>query len=296
MAAKPSLKSVWTQFFPPKPRFTEKNIPDDLTGKVSVVTGASSGMGKELSRVLYARNAKVYVACRSEPKANQAIAEIKKAAPQSKGELIFLELDLADLTKVKSCAEAFLARESKLHVLFNNAGVMVGPARPIPRTVQGYELALGVNCVGTFLLTKLLTPTLVATAKAEPPNTVRIVWPSSFGLLQFAPPERGVDMDNLDFHKPEDAITRYGISKCGVWLLAVECARRYKADGIVSVPMNPGNVQTSLARDQTIVIPWGRFAPLRADLPKATKPEDEGGNGNAVKFWEWNEEQVKDYV
>ena len=46
----------------------------------------------------------------------------------------------------------------------------------------------------------------------------------------------------------------------------------------------------------TVVIPWGRFAPLRPDLPKATKPEeDEGnGNGNAQKFWEWNEEQVKD--
>jgi retinol dehydrogenase-12 len=46
----------------------------------------------------------------------------------------------------------------------------------------------------------------------------------------------------------------------------------------------------------TLVIPWGRFAPLRSDLPKATKPEEEGGNGNAQKFWEWNEEQVKNYL
>jgi len=44
------------------------------------------------------------------------------------------------------------------------------------------------------------------------------------------------------------------------------------------------------------VIPWGRFAPLRPDLPKATKPEEEGGNGTAQKFWEWNEQQVKDFV
>jgi hypothetical protein len=45
-----------------------------------------------------------------------------------------------------------------------------------------------------------------------------------------------------------------------------------------------------------IVVPWGKFAPLRPDLPKATKPEDEGGNGNAQKFWEWSEQQVKDYL
>jgi hypothetical protein len=46
----------------------------------------------------------------------------------------------------------------------------------------------------------------------------------------------------------------------------------------------------------TLVIPWGRFASLRPDLPKATKLEEDGGNGNAQKFWEWNEEQVKDYL
>lgn len=45
-----------------------------------------------------------------------------------------------------------------------------------------------------------------------------------------------------------------------------------------------------------LVIPWGRFAPLRSDLPTAVKPEEDGGNGNARKFWEWNEEQVKAYL
>jgi hypothetical protein len=46
----------------------------------------------------------------------------------------------------------------------------------------------------------------------------------------------------------------------------------------------------------TVVIPWGRFAALRPDLTNATKPEEEGGNGNAEKFWKWNEEQVKGYL
>ncbi|KUJ15487.1 putative estradiol 17 beta-dehydrogenase [Mollisia scopiformis] len=329
------FKSAWTQFFPPKATFTDKNVTADLKGKVYIVTGANSGMGQDLARVLYAKNAKVYIACRSEEKATESISYIKKSAPTSKGELVFLPLDLADLAKVKAAAQRFLAQESRLHVLFNNAGVMTGPAEPPPKTVQGHELALGVNCVGTFLFTKLLTPTLITTARSEPANTVRVVWLSSFGLTQYAHESRGIDMDNLDYHIPKPGIDRYGISKCGNWLLGVEYARRHKNDGIVSVPINPGNLRTALARDQSWllqfianlivypvingvytqlfagfspevttetdwsakwVIPWGRFQPLRSDLPKATKPVAEGGNGNAQQFWDWNEEQVKKYL
>lgn len=249
-----SFRSSWTQFFPPKADFTAKDIPSDLRGKVYLVTGANSGMGYEMARTLYAKNAKVYVACRSEQKAAEAIESIKKSAPKSNGELIFLSLDLADLTKVKAAAQSFLAQESKLHVLFNNAGVMVGPVEPPLKTVQGYELSLGVNCIGTYLFTKLLTPTLAATVRSEPPNTVRVVWLSSYGLTQFAPQDRGIDLDNLDFHIPKPHVERYGISKCGDWLLSVEYARRHKADGIVSVPINPGNARTQLARHQGLAL------------------------------------------
>jgi retinol dehydrogenase-12 len=181
-----SFKSSWTQFFPPKPKYTDKNLPTDLYGKVYMVTGANCGTGKELAQVLYAKNTKVYVVCRSEEKATKAIADIKKATPNLKGELVFLSLDLGDLAKVKVAVQSFLAKETKLHVLFNNAGFMVRPADPPLKTVQGYELALGVNvnCVGTFLLAKLLTPTLIAMARSEPPDTVRVVWLSSFRLVQ----------------------------------------------------------------------------------------------------------------
>ena len=73
-----SFRSHWTQSFPPKPSFTTKNVPGDLQGKVYLVTGANSGMGYERAHTLYARSAKVYVACRSEEKASKAIASIKK--------------------------------------------------------------------------------------------------------------------------------------------------------------------------------------------------------------------------
>jgi len=170
-----SIKSSWTQFFPPKPKFTDNDIPSDLQDRVYVVTGANCGIGRELARILYVKNAKVYMACRSQEKATVAITQIKEAAPRSKGELVFLSLDLADLTKVKVAAQGFLRQESKLHVLFNNAGIMVGPGEPPLKTVQGHELALGVNCIGAFLLTKLLTPTLIATARSELANTVRVI-------------------------------------------------------------------------------------------------------------------------
>lgn len=240
----------WTQFFPPKAEFTDQALPNNLEGKVYIVTGSNSGMGKELARVLYARGAKVYAACRMQEKASQAIADIKKAEPRSQGELVKLELELTDLSKIRAGAKAFLDRESKLHTLFNNAGVMTGPKTTPTQTAQGHELALGVNCVATFLLTQLLTPALIAAAKDAPSDSVRVVWLSSFGLEQFAPEGRGIDMNNLDYHKPEIPIARYGISKAATWLLAVEYARRHKADGIVSVAINPGNIRTELARDQ----------------------------------------------
>jgi retinol dehydrogenase-12 len=248
-----ALSTAWTHFFPPKPTFTDKDVPD-LSGKVCIVTGSNTGLGKEVAQLLYLKNAKVYMAARSEGKAYEAIDEIKKAAPTSTGSLIFLALDLSDLDKVKAAAHVFVAQEQKLHILFNNAGVMVAPLEPPPTTVQGHELAIGVNCIGTFLFTRLLSPLLAATAKTAPPNVVRVVWLSSFGMELTALPDVGIVTDNLDYHVPVNATDRYGISKTGVWALAAEYARRHKPDGIVSVPLNPGNLRTELPRDQGFVI------------------------------------------
>ena len=247
----PTLSSVWTQFHPPNPQFTERDLPD-LKGKVYIVTGSNTGIGKDTARMLYSKNATVYIGARSGDKANNAIEEIKKNVPNSTGALVFLSLDLSDLNKAKAAAQSFLQKETKLHVLFNNAGVMVSPAEPVPRTAQGYELGLGVNCLGTFLFTKLLTPLLVTTAKSEPIDTVRVVWVSSFGLELFGVKDVGISLENLDYSVPKSATERYGISKCGSWALGVEFARRHKLDGIVSLPINPGNLTSELARDQPI--------------------------------------------
>ena len=101
---------------------------------------------------------------RSADKTNQAIAYIEKTVSSSTGTLTYLRLDLADLTSIKGTVEQFLAKESKLHVLWNNAGVM-SSEKKLTTTPQGYEQHVGVNVPGGFLLAKLLTPVLVSTAK-----------------------------------------------------------------------------------------------------------------------------------
>ncbi|KAK0383873.1 hypothetical protein NLU13_7965 [Sarocladium strictum] len=319
------------QAYPPKPDFTEKDLPD-LSDKVYLVTGSNTGVGKDLARLLYSKNATVYVAARSEEKALKAIDDIKASASESSGKLVFLRLDLADLTTIKASATEFLSKESKLDVLFNNAGVMCPEQGS--KTAQGYELQLGVNNVGTFMFTELLTPILIETAKGAPENSVRVVWVSSSAADVPISPTNGVDMDNLDYHKDKSAFHKYMVSKAGNFLHATEYARRHAGDGIVSIALNPGNLDSDLWRTRgwvvstmlksfvlhpviygaytelfaglspavTIkhpgdwVVPWGRFASIRPTLLRASKPTTDGGNGTAQKFWEWTEAQVKPYL
>ncbi|KAJ7673272.1 putative short-chain dehydrogenase, partial [Mycena polygramma] len=111
----------------------------------------TTGIGYETMKQLLLKNAKVYLAARSPEKAAAAMnsleAETRKSA-------IFLELDLADLNKVRSTADTFLSQESKLDILFNNGGVMI--SRPEMLMLQNYDLQFGTNAMGHFLLTELL--------------------------------------------------------------------------------------------------------------------------------------------
>ena len=164
---------------------------------------------------------------------------------------MFLELDLADLTTIKASAEKFLSKETKLDVLFNNAGVMCPPQGS--KTPQGYELQLGTNNVGTFMFTKLLTPILVATARKEPVSSVRVVWVASSATELGSPSPGGLVMDNLDYHKDKSAMDKYAISKVGNYFHATEFAKRYKTEGVVSISLNPGMLDSDLYRHQSAV-------------------------------------------
>lgn len=234
-----------SQMFPPAAAFTESALSSgSLKDKVFVVTGASAGVGKELSRLLYSLHGTVYLAARSKERANAAIDWIRETHPDSKGRLEFLYLELADLESIKPAAEEFLGKEKRLDVLFNNAGVMVPPQGS--KTKQGWELQLGTNCLGHYAFTKLLTPLLIQTAKSSEPGSVRVVWVSSSAVL--GAPTGGVDLDNLDYHDDKFAAQKYSVSKAGNVLHALAMRNLHEKDGIVSVSLNPGNLTSDLSR------------------------------------------------
>lgn len=195
------------------------------------MTGATSGYGLHLATILYQHGGKVYLAARNASRAQGVIDDIMTRYPESKGQIAYLHLDLGDLSTIKKSAEEFLAKESKLHVLWNNAGVMIPPQGST--TAQGYELQLGTNVVGPFLFTKLLYPALARAAADSPPGSVRVVWLSSSAVRMA--PNPAIDFSNMDYHKDEGAWTKYARSKAANVLLAVEFSRRSEKDGVGSI-------------------------------------------------------------
>lgn len=182
---------------------------------------------------------------RSEDKTKKAISSIKSAVTNSTGELIYLKLDLSDIPSAKTSAEEFLRREKNLHLLFNNAGV--GYPEKGSKSQQGYELQLGVNCLGTFAFTKALTPVLVSTAKTAPANSVRVIWASSSAAEAISTKNY---VNNLSKVENMSSFEQYCVSKLGNYWHATEFAARYKADGIISIPLNPGNLDSDFWRTQ----------------------------------------------
>lgn len=145
--------------------------------------------------------------------------------------MIFLKLVLDDLSTIKATAEEFLAKESRLDVIWNNAGVMTPPQGS--KTKQGYELQMGVNTLAHFLLIKFLTPILTQTALSAPRNSVRVVWVSSMSVDFAAKPI--IDFSNMDYAKDEAADSKYNRSKVGNLLHAIEFDNRYPGTGVCSL-------------------------------------------------------------
>ncbi|KAG6826622.1 hypothetical protein H0H92_015114 [Tricholoma furcatifolium] len=325
-----NLPSVYTESLPPKSKFSVDDIPD-LGGKVVIVTGSNTyvrnntpaddrGVGKETVKALLAHNAKVYMAARNPEKAQAAIADLRA---QTGKDAIFLKLDLADLKSVKAAAAEFLEKEKELHILFNNGGVMYAPIDDL--TADGYDLQMGTNVLGHFYFTKLLLPVLLSTAASsasasEKHEHVRVLTTSS--VTHYLAPA-------IDFATFRDGTPRrrlgtamlYAQSKLADLVFAVELGRRYGARGVVSMALNPGNLDTELGRHlswvQSAILKLCLYpAPMGAltQLWGATCEEGVGFNGKYLapwarvrtpradsmdpvlgrELWEWMEEQVKD--
>ena len=325
------MGGTWSQLFPPTPALAEQNLLNQK-GKVFIVTGGASGIGFELATILFQAGSKVYIAGRSEEKARQSIDKIKASTHDAPGQLEFLFLELDDLNTIKASVQAFQAQEPKLDVLWNNAGVSLPPLGSTSK--QGHELQFATNCLGPFLLTRLLLPSLHAAAQSAPPGSVRVVWTSS-QTVDLSAPKGGPSMADIT-SPPVDQAKNYVTSKMGNWFLASELARAagHSGSGILSVVQNPGNLSTNLLRHAqwmkilsapllhrprlgaytelwaglapeltleahggAYVVPWGRLHPApRADLLNALKSKTDGGSGRAREFWEWCEKQTADYV
>jgi retinol dehydrogenase 12 len=137
--------------------------------------------------------------------------------------------------------KAFLDLNLPLHILINNAGVMVCPKS---FTKDGFEMQFGVNHLGHFLLVALLTEKI----KASSPSRTVIV---SSGYNLIMSPPAGLDFDNLNAEKSYGSFKQYGLSKLANILFAKELSRRFKADGVdVTVTsLHPGYVpETGLAK------------------------------------------------
>ena len=135
-------------------RWTADRIGDQA-GRRVVVTGATSGIGKEAARVLAGKNAAVVIAARNMQKAQTTVDEIRAGYP--KADVSCRELDLSSLKSVSAFAESYGAEFDRLDVLINNAGVMIPP---YSKTEDGFEIQLGTNHLGHFALTGHLLPLL----------------------------------------------------------------------------------------------------------------------------------------
>lgn len=212
--------------------FTDADVPDQ-SGRCFIVTGANTGIGFEAAKVLAAKGARVLLACRDQARAEAAQARIREATPGA--DLAFLPLDQADLASVRRAAE-LAAREPRIDVLLNNAGVMFPP---LTRTAQGFELQFGVNHLGTFALSALLLPKL-----AETPGS-RVVVTASLahrrGNLQW---------DDLNAEKSYKRASRYSDSKLANMLHFAELDRRLRAAGspVTAIGCHPGIAATELMR------------------------------------------------
>ncbi|MFJ6569349.1 SDR family NAD(P)-dependent oxidoreductase [Streptomyces sp. NPDC091292] len=219
--------------FPPTATADEVIAGIDMTGRRVVITGGSSGIGRETARALAGAGAEVTLAVRRRESGLAAAEEIAASVGGARVHVADL-----DLTKIES-VEAFVGEwHGPLDVLVNNAGIMAPPTRQV--TDRGVELQFATNHLGHFALALGLHDALAAS------DAARIVVVSSVAHRR-AP----VDFDDVNFdHRPYDPWVAYGQSKTATILFAVEADRRWHSDGITANALHPGGINTRLDRFQ----------------------------------------------
>lgn len=212
--------------------WTADDLPDQH-GRTVLVTGATSGLGEASAVALATRGAHVVLATRSSQRTVAVMDRIHHRAPAASME--HLLVDLADLTSVAAAAAALAHRHSHLDVVIANAGIMAPPLR---RTVDGFELQMGVNHLGHFALVGRVLPLLLA---ATAPRVV-VVSSTAHRLARLH-----VDDLNREHHRYQRWVA-YGNSKLANLLHVLELQRRSEVAGhaLTAVAAHPGYADTAL--------------------------------------------------
>ncbi|THX75011.1 hypothetical protein D6D04_07629 [Aureobasidium pullulans] len=300
--------------------FQFKDLPE-LTGKVILITGGTSGLGHLTAKILATKcsPAHIYISGRNTQKANLVIQDLQLLAPSVK--VAFLHMDLADLDTIAIAADTFLAENKRLDILIANAGIMAtGPGT----SKKGFEIQFATNFLGHALLISKLLPILLSTSAEY--GDARIVSVTSTGF-HVAPKDQGIIFDDLTTTQNYgfgSNWTRYGQSKLALLVYTKTLAEKYLE--LTTVVVHPGVIATDLVgglgwMDRMIVYATniGKMVSeeegVKNGIWAATVPRSEvvsGGfyepvgevgkhsrwsedEGLAIRLWEWTEGVLKEH-
>jgi retinol dehydrogenase-14 len=208
-----------------------ENVNGGMGGKVILITGGTSGIGKAAATALAGMGANVVITGRNEERGRRALQEIREESGNDGVELMLA--DLAVQSEVRRLAEEFREHHDRLDVLINNAGLVLSERTETP---DGIEMQLAINHLAPFLLTNLLLDLLKKSAPS------RIVTVSSDAHRWGS-----MDLDDLQSRKRYRAFPVYGRTKLANIMFTHELAERLEGTGVTANCLHPGSVNTNFA-------------------------------------------------
>ena len=207
-------------------------VKSSMQGKICMVTGANSGIGKATALALAQMGATVVMVCRDRARGEETRSEITTKSKNNAVDL--LQADLSSQQSIRQLVEHFKQRYTHLHVLINNAGAAFTGRR---ETVDGLEMTFAVNYLAPFLLTNLLLDVLKASAPARIVNVSSASHKSGY-----------IQMDDLQGEKHNRSMRAYPQSKLAIVLFTYELARRLQGTGVTANCLDPGFVATNIGQ------------------------------------------------
>ncbi len=242
-----------------------------MEGRICLITGANSGIGKVTAKALAKMNAMVVMVCRDKERGDKAQKEIIEQTGNNQVDLLLC--DLSSKEQIQKLVKEFKEKYQNLHILINNAGIML---KKRELSVDGIEMNFAVHVIAPFLLTNLLLDVL---KKSTPSRIINVT--------SAAHRRAKIDFEDLqNKNKKYRLFTVYGISKLGEMLITYELSRKLEGTGVTANAVHPGLVNTNLGRDQSNFSQW--FARKFFKSPEegaetsiylATSPEVEGITG-----------------